>query len=354
MAFGDRWRGPDGIGAYLEMLAPRLEAGARLLHEEGTLWVHLDWRAAYLVRTVLDEIFGSGGFKNEIVWRRAPNLGRQAASAQFGRTLDTILVYGGPRAKIVPPTRLEPIDDRSVRFDEQQRPFTTAPRGDYTDLSIEKLDREGRVHRTASGKVYIKYFLVKDEHGKFFRERRVDALWTDVPPLRHAKVSERTGYPTQKPLALLDRIVRCAAPPVASSWTCFAGSGTTAEAALGAGRQTVASRQERHRHRDYARAFDARRNHAHPLRSLELGPPARPRARRLDASRSKRGKASVRVVLREPRLPLAWAVDAGATSEGPFGPRGTPSAARCSRGGASHVRRRGGAEEPHPRPRVGR
>ena len=83
-----------GASAYLEMLAPRLDALSALLSPTATIWVHLDWRSAYLVRVVLDEILGRDAFLNEIVWRRAPNLGRQAASQQFGRTLDTILVYG--------------------------------------------------------------------------------------------------------------------------------------------------------------------------------------------------------------------------------------------------------------------
>ena len=209
-AYEDSWA---HVGAYLDMLAPRLEACARLLSPAGTLWVHLDWRAAYLVRVLLDEIMGREAFKNEIVWRRAPNLGRQAASGQFGRTLDTIVVYGGPEAVLRPPTRLELIDPAAIRRDDEGRPFTTAPRGDYTDLSIAKLEKEGRIHRAASGKVYIKYFLVKNEEGEWCRERRVDTLWTDVPPLRHAKTGERTGYPTQKPRALLERILRCASPP---------------------------------------------------------------------------------------------------------------------------------------------
>src|SRR6185312_12417359 len=153
---------------------------------------------------------GRGAFVNEIVWRRAPNLGRQAASHQFGRTLDTILVYGRERARLVPPTRLEPIDAAAVRWDAEGRPFTSAPRGDYTDDSIARLEKEGRVHRTSSGKAYVKYFLVKRKDGSFWRERRVDALWTDIAPLRHARTGERTGYPTQKPRALLDRIVACA------------------------------------------------------------------------------------------------------------------------------------------------
>src|SRR5207237_3921752 len=138
-----------------------------------------------------------------------------------------------------PPTRLEPIAPGAIRWDDQSRPFVAAPRGDYTDESIEKLDRDGRVHRTASGKVYVKYFLVKNAEGEWCRERRVDALWTDVRPLRHASPAERTGFPTQKPRALLDRIIACASR--AGGWVVdlFGGSGTTAESAHALGRRFV-------------------------------------------------------------------------------------------------------------------
>lgn len=239
-AYADTWAERDGgVAAYLDMLAPRLDALAALLAPTGTLWVHLDWRASYLVRLLLDEIFGREGFKNEIVWRRAPNLGRQAQSHQFGRVLDTILVYGRPEAKLTPPTRLEPVEPSAIRRDDEGRAFTSAPRGDYTDASVARLEREGRIHRTASGKVYVKYFLVPDEDGTLCRERRVDALWTDVPPLRHVASSERTGYPTQKPVALLDRAIRAACPEGGLVVDAFAGSGTTGVAAARAGRRVV-------------------------------------------------------------------------------------------------------------------
>ena len=241
-AYSDRWRASDaddGMGDYLDMLAPRLEAAARLMAPTGTLWVHLDWRANYLVRVVLDEILGRDRFINEIIWRRAPNLGRQAASGQFGRTLDSLIVYGGATPKLVMPTRLERIEKSAIRWDDEKRPFTCAPRGDYTDASIEKLDLEGRVHRTATGKVYIKYFLTKDDEGHWCRERRIDTLWTDVAPLRHASALERTGFPTQKPLALLDRIVRCATPQRGLVVDLFAGSGTTGVAAHECGRRFI-------------------------------------------------------------------------------------------------------------------
>ena len=240
LAYEDRWsQERGGVGAYLDMLAPRIEALTRLLSPRGTIWVHLDWRAAYLVRAILDEILGRDAFKNEIVWRRAPNLGRQATSGQFGRTLDTIVVYGREKATLRPPTRLEPIEPNAIRWDEEGRPFTSAPRGDYTDASIAKLEAEGRVHRTASGRVYIKYFLVKNDEGVLCRERRVDALWTDVAPLRHSVASERTGYPTQKPRALLERIIACATEPGSIVVDAFAGSGTTGVAAHALGRRAI-------------------------------------------------------------------------------------------------------------------
>ena len=296
----------DGISAYLDMLAPRLEAASRLLAPTGTLWVHLDWRAAYLVRVVLDEILGRDHFLNEIVWRRAPNLGRQAASAQFGRTLDTILVYGGPQARLVPPTRLEPIEKSSIRWDEEGRPFTTAPRGDYTDASIERLETEGRVYRAASGKVYIKYFLAKDDGGVWCRERRVDTLWTDVAPLRHSALEERTGFPTQKPNALLNRIVRCASPEGGLVIDLFGGSGTTGAAAHASGRRFILG-DAGHVAIATARARLLRAGAGLSIeRVAGVHPPEAPAP---SVRVSFLPSNTVELELMTPREPLAWAVD---------------------------------------------
>jgi site-specific DNA-methyltransferase (adenine-specific)/adenine-specific DNA-methyltransferase len=126
-----------------------------------------------------------------------------------------------------------------VRHDAEGRAYYCAPRGDYTDESIAKLDSEGRVHRTASGRVYVKYFLERDEGGRWARRRRIDALWTDVAPLRHAPSGERTGYPTQKPRALLDRIVEAATERGDVVLDVFGGSGTSAESAVALGRYAL-------------------------------------------------------------------------------------------------------------------
>jgi DNA modification methylase len=312
VAYDDRW--DEAGGAYLDMLAPRLEALAQLLAPAGTIWVHVDWRASYLVRQVLDEILGREACKNEIVWRRAPNLGRQAASHQFGRTLDTLVVYGGPEAKLVPPKRLEPIEPSAIKWDDEGRPFTSAPRGDYTDASIERLDQEGRVHRTPSGKVYIKYFLVKDAHGVWCRERRVDALWTDVPPLRHASPGERTGFPTQKPRSLLDRIVTCATPAAGLVVDAFGGSGTTGESAHALGRRFVLG-DSSPLSIACARARLLRAGVPLVVQSCGAAASATGPTPRVELVRA-RGKATI--VLREPREPLAWAVGTTAGEGEPF------------------------------------
>jgi DNA modification methylase len=311
LAYEDRWSKKDGgPGAYLDMLAPRLDALTRLLSPSGTIWVHLDWRAAYLVRVLLDEIMGRDAFKNEIVWRRAPNLGRQAKSAQFGRTLDTIVVYGGPRAVLRPPHRLEPIEQSAIRKDDQGRFFTSAPRGDYTDASIAKLDKIGRVHRTASGKVYIKYFLVQDSDGRWCRERPVDTLWTDIAPLRHATAEERTGYPTQKPRALLERIIACATEPDALVLDVFSGSGTTAEAAHRTGRRAIVSDAQRGAIFT-SRARFIRAKMGFTVESLEAEEDAHDGKTKLASRPLLDG--SVDLELKSPKEPLAWAV--GATDE---------------------------------------
>jgi DNA modification methylase len=315
-AYDDRWGG-DGLAGYLDMLAPRLEALAELLSPSGTIWVHVDWRASYLVRLLLDEVLGREAFVNEIIWRRAPNLGRQAASRQFGRTLDTIVVYAKGEAKLNPPTRLEPIEPAAIRWDDAGRPFTAAPRGDYTDDSIARLELEGRVHRSSSGKVYVKYFLVKNEEGNWCRERRVDALWTDVPPLRHASPGERTGFPTQKPRTLLDRIVACASPPGGLVVDLFAGSGTTGESAHALGRRFVLGDSSP---LAMATARSRLLRAGVPLVVEQCGLELTPRTvgKKGPVVAVHRDGPRVHVELCEPHEPLAWALDAAYDASRPF------------------------------------
>jgi DNA modification methylase len=237
-AYGDRW---SDRSDYLDMMWPRLRLVHRLLAPHGSIWVQVDHRAAFLVHALLDELFGPQRFRNAIVWRRAPPLGRQVQSGQFPRNVDTLIVYAkGDRPKFRPIRVARPIETSKARWDEQRkRWFTLAPRGDYTDASIARLDEEGRVHRTASGKVYVKYFLEEGADGTPTKARAVDSMWDDVAAIRHVALAERTGYPTQKPEKLLERVILSTSDEGDVVLDPFVGSGTTAYVATKLGRRFV-------------------------------------------------------------------------------------------------------------------
>ncbi|MEI7659097.1 MAG: site-specific DNA-methyltransferase, partial [Phycisphaerae bacterium] len=249
-AYSDRWN--PGEGSHTHMMWERLRLMRDLLKPSGCIFLHCDWRSSAVMRLVLDELFGPACFRNEIVWRRAPNLGRQAASNQLGRVAESILVYSarpGTPFLGTPPTKSHavPLDakgrPRGAQWDdEQQGYFTTAPRGDYTDQSIARLRAQGRIHDTPSGKVYVKYFLRRGDDGRWYKDQPVDTIWDDdqVRPLRHCSREElAVGYATQKPEGLLRRIIAWASPPGGLVADFFCGSGTTGVVAQRLGRRWI-------------------------------------------------------------------------------------------------------------------
>ncbi len=325
VAYRDRWG--EGRAAYLDMLLPRLAAMRPLLKPTGSIWIQVDWRANHLVRALCDEIFGRDRFLNEIVWRRAPNLGRQARSGQFGRTLDTLIVYGGgPEARLIPPERLVPVARGAAKLDgETGRYFTLAPRGDYTDVSVARLEKEGRIYRSSSGNVSVKYWLEKDDEGRLCKRQPIDALWIDIAPLRHAKAEERTGYPTQKPRALLERIIESACPAGGLVVDLFAGSGTTAAAAMRLGHSFVVADES-----PVAVATTRSRLLREGSKRMTLercGPPPEQQKVHLDVrpcaapeSGGQRAEGWMQVTLHCPEhaLPVAWAVSGAPARSGRF------------------------------------
>ncbi len=234
-AYSDKWSDRD---AYLTALFPCLRLVHALLAPHGTIWVQVDHRASGLVQPLLDELFGAQRLRNVIAWRRAPPLGRQVQSGQFPRNLDLLFAYAkGDKPRWHPVWGLSPFDKKKARLDPSSgRYFTTAPRGDYTDESVARLEAEGRIHRTDSGKVYVKYWLEQGDDGQLYKPKAVDAVWDDVAPLRHASPKERTGYPTQKPEPLLARIVESTSDPGDPVLDPYAGSGTTGVVAASLGR----------------------------------------------------------------------------------------------------------------------
>ena len=249
IAYRDQWQG--GIEGYLSFMHPRLILLRELLTKDGVIFVHCDWRANAHLRILMGEVFGPENFRNEILWRRAPNLGKQAASNQLGRTFESILLFSrnpgkplrGQNPEITTPYPLTRAGQPKGCFFDEQRGcwYTTAPRGDYTDDSIARLDAEGRIYRSASGTIYIKYFLEQAPDGRWVKRQRVDTLWDDtaVRPLRHRPKSEDMGYDTQKPEGLLERVITWATHPGDTVLDAFNGSGTTIATATKLGRNAI-------------------------------------------------------------------------------------------------------------------
>jgi len=249
VAYRDTWASE---GAYLQFMYERLAVMRPLLAEDGAVVVQCDWRSNSRLRLIMDELYGAACFRNEITWRRAPNLGRQAAARQLGRTVDTLLVY--TRTAGSPMRGEPPMVTQAARLDAAGRPrrakwdeargewFTTAPRGDYTDASVAALRAAGRIHDSPTGKVYVKYPLRRGRDGAWYKDQPVDTLWTDagVPPLRHGPREELAiGYATQKPEGLLRRLIGWTTRAGDLVIDLFCGSGTTLAAAEGMGRRWI-------------------------------------------------------------------------------------------------------------------
>jgi len=187
----------------------------------------------------MDEVFGEENFLNEIIWSYGGR-GAKAVARQFSRNHDTILFYRKKRhffKKMVQEKRIAK-GMGGFRKDSGGRWFKTAPRGDYTDKSIARLEKEGRVYRTRTGKVRIKYFLRED--GDFLiEEKLVGDVWDDIPDAMHMSAAEKTGYPTQKPEALLRRIILASSKPGDIVLDAFAGSGTALYVAQNEGRRWI-------------------------------------------------------------------------------------------------------------------
>jgi len=196
--YSDAWEGAD---AYLEHLYPRLVLMHRLLAEDGSLYLHLDWRAVHHARLLLDEIFGPQQILNEIIWVYH---GPSPVRTYFNRKHDTILacVKGAGYTFNVDAVR-EPYNPSTVKT------FASSSKAGF-----------GKVPNLARGKV--------------------PEDWWYFPVVARLH-NERTGYPTQKPEALLERIILASSNPGDLVADFFCGSGTTPLVAARAGRRFLAA-----------------------------------------------------------------------------------------------------------------
>ena len=250
--------GKVDLAAYLVMMTPRLGELRRVLADNGSIYVHCDPSASHYLKIVLDHIFGPENFRNELVWKRTH---AHSGSRRFGPVHDVILFYSKSKNYLWnqghSPYSSDYIEKYFRKTDERgayQLITCTGPgsrvgtrahyewRGQWppanrhwawTEDVMEQADREGRLEYSSKGTPRLKRYV---DEGKGVR---LQDLWLDINPLG-AHEHERTGYETQKPVRLLERIIEAGSNTGDLVIDPFCGSGTTAVAAEKLGRSWIA------------------------------------------------------------------------------------------------------------------
>ncbi len=251
--------GRNDLTAYLVMMAPRLVELRRVLKPTGSLYLHCDPTTSHYLKVLLDAIFMPVNFKNEVIWKRTS---AHSSAKRCGPIHDVILYYS-KSSKYIWNSQYLPYsekylknkyrhvdaDGRRFRLDnltaagirrgssgQPWRGIDPTARGSHWQFTIERLeelDREGRIYWPPKGKVpqYKRY--LDEVPGVPLQD-----IWIDISPI-NSQAKERLGYPTQKPLALLERIIKMASNK--GDWVLdpFCGCGTAIDAAQGLGRRWI-------------------------------------------------------------------------------------------------------------------
>ena len=244
----------ESMQAYLTYMAIRLIEMKRILKPTGSIYLHCDPTASHYLKLAMDSLFGKRNFRNEITWKRHTSLakGSQHPPKTWGTTTDTILFYAGKDASLAPyrdmseeelSTQFPEVDRSGERYyDDSAHIWSTPNMGARPNLCYEW---RGFVNPHPSGwrlskerleEEYLKGNIVIREDGKLerrkyerdFKGKQVGNLWDDIP-IPGGK--ERTGYPTQKPLKLLERIIKASSNPGDMVLDPFCGCATTCIAA---------------------------------------------------------------------------------------------------------------------------
>lgn len=235
-AYRDTWGG--GLDYYLQMMHERLVLMRELLAENGSIYVHLGSGVAHYVKAMMDEVFGEECYRNEIIWRRdVAGKGAKRVSSQWPRNADQILYYSKSPERWFFRQEYGELSETQKRVYRHREPdgrrFKTVQLGDYSEESIRRMEREGLIYVSSSGKKYKKYYL--DE-----ARDTVDCIWADIPGFGTRTASaERLPFPTQKPEALLERIVKASSREGELVADFFCGSGTTGAVAEKLGRRWI-------------------------------------------------------------------------------------------------------------------
>ena len=240
--------------AYIEFMRPRCVELHRVLKKTGSFYYHCDWHASHYVKIMLDQIFGENSFQNEIIWKRTTSHNNPK---KYGNIHDSIFYYARGKKWTWNPVYQAYSDDFIKRFkrtDPDGRKWYDSditgsgetkgdyewkgkypPKGrhwGYNKETMERFDKEGRILYTKSGMPRLKRYL--DEAPGV----PLQTIWTDIDPI-NSQAAERLGYPTQKPLALLDRIIKASSNPNDIVLDAFCGCGTALVAAENLDRQWI-------------------------------------------------------------------------------------------------------------------
>ena len=245
--------------AYLSYMANRLVECHRALKPTGSIYLHCDPTMSHYLKAVMDGVFGEGHFRNEIVWRRygAHNDVGQG-STHFGRVHDTLFLYGKGDA-VTWHQEFTPLDEGYIKTtyryvdEETGKRFTTTPltgpggaaKGNpvyewnghvrawrYGRDTMQRLHNEGRLYYSRTGYPRQKLYLGESKGVP------TQDMWADIQALSGAH-KERLGYPTQKPISLLERIVKASSNEGDVVLDPFCGCGTTIHAAQNLGRRWI-------------------------------------------------------------------------------------------------------------------
>ena len=243
-----------GMQSYLCMMAVRLLEMRRVLKDSGSIYLHCDPTASHYLKLLMDSIYGAGNFMAEITWKRTS---AHSDSRTFGNVADTILFYGDQiNINDVRVPYEQAYVERYYRYDDNDerghytlgdlaspnpRPNLTYEwRGypppvkgwRYSQETMAKLDGEGRIWYPDNPRQRprLKRYL-NEMPGNV-----VDNVWTDIPPI-NSQARERVGYPTQKPLALLERIIKASSNEGDVVLDPFCGCATACVAAENLGRR---------------------------------------------------------------------------------------------------------------------
>lgn len=232
-AYRDTWG--RGLDSYLQWFYETAVLLRDLLADDGSIYVHLDWHVGHYAKVVLDEVFGYDNFRNEIVWKSSTAGSSKARARRFAANHENILVYTKSENYIFNKSFGEypesEIEKRFNKSDERGR-YKDAELATYSQKTLQKLKDDNKLIITSGGKYRYKIYL-DDVEGVL-----VDSVWSDIP-IVNSQAEERLNYATQKPEALLERIIRASSNEGDLVLDCFCGSGTTAAVAEKLGRRWV-------------------------------------------------------------------------------------------------------------------